>query len=901
MTVTTPQELESLIQQVKTAQAQYATFSQAQVDQIFKQAALAANRVRIPLAKQAVAETGMGLVEDKVIKNHFASELVYNKYKHEKTCGVIESDPSFGIQKIAEPVGVIAGIIPVTNPTSTTIFKALIALKTRNAIIFSPHPRAKHCTAEAARVIRDAAIAAGAPEHLIGWIDEPTVPLSQTLMQHPDIKLILATGGPGMVKAAYSSGHPSLGVGAGNTPAIIDASADIQTAVSSILLSKTFDNGMICASEQSVIVVDAVYEQVKQEFINRGAYFLSAEEKVKVADVLLTDGHLNPAIVGQSVETIANLAEIGLACLDIQSSHRPRNGRNPVPCTLPKVLMAEVEAIGTTEPFSYEKLSPILAIYRAIGFEDAVQKAGQLVEFGGRGHTAVLYVNPADTEKMVTFRNTVKTSRVLINTPASQGAIGDLYNFKLDPSLTLGCGTWGGNTVSDNVAPHHLLNVKTVSERRENMLWFRIPPKVYFKSGCLPIALQDLAGKQRAFIITDKPLFELGLVEKITTVLDEMGIKHDVFHEVEPDPTLANVNRGLAQLRSYQPDVIIAIGGGSPMDAAKVMWLMYEHPEVEFESLAVRFMDIRKRVYELPALGEKAILVAIPTTSGTGSEVTPFAVVTDEQSGIKYPLADYALTPNMAIVDPELVLNMPKKLTAYGGIDALTHALESYVSVLATEFTEGLSLQAIGLLFQYLPRAYNQGASDPEAREKVHYAATIAGLAFANAFLGICHSMAHKLGSTFHVPHGLANALMISHVIRYNATDIPFKQAIFPQYKYPHAKERYAQIADYLKLEGNSPDEKVENLVAAIEDLKRQVDIPATIKETLAANEQSFYTAVEEMAEQAFDDQCTGANPRYPLIQDLKELYILAYLGCRIEAAAFHPEEVGAEAELLPS
>ena len=900
MTVTTPEELESLIQQVKAAQAQYATFSQAQVDQIFKQAALAANSVRIPLAKQAVAETGMGLVEDKVIKNHFASELVYNKYKHEKTCGVIESDPTFGIQKIAEPVGIIAGIIPVTNPTSTTIFKALIALKTRNAIIFSPHPRAKHCTAAAARVIRDAAIAAGAPEHLIGWIDEPTVPLSQTLMQHPEIKLILATGGPGMVKAAYSSGHPSLGVGAGNTPAIIDASADIRTAVSSILLSKTFDNGMICASEQSVIVVDAVYEQVKQEFIDRGAYFLSAEEKVNVAGVLLTDGHLNPAIVGQSVETIANLAEIGLACLDIQSSHRPRNGRNPVPCTLPKVLMAEVEAIGTAEPFSYEKLSPILAIYRAISFEDAVQKAGQLVEFGGRGHTAVLYVNPADTEKMITFRNTVKTSRVLINTPASQGAIGDLYNFKLDPSLTLGCGTWGGNTVSDNVAPHHLLNVKTVSERRENMLWFRIPPKVYFKSGCLPIALQDLAGKQRAFIITDKPLFELGLVEKITTVLDEMGIKHDVFHEVEPDPTLANVNRGLAQLRSYQPDVIIAIGGGSPMDAAKVMWLMYEHPEVEFESLAVRFMDIRKRVYELPALGEKAILVAIPTTSGTGSEVTPFAVVTDEQSGIKYPLADYALTPNMAIVDPELVLNMPKKLTAYGGIDALTHALESYVSVLATEFTEGLSLQAIGLLFQYLPRAYNQGASDPEAREKVHYAATIAGLAFANAFLGICHSMAHKLGSTFHVPHGLANALMISHVIRYNATDIPFKQAIFPQYKYPHAKERYAQIADYLKLEGNSPDEKVENLVAAIEDLKRQVDIPATIKETLAANEQSFYTAVEEMAEQAFDDQCTGANPRYPLIQDLKELYILAYLGCRIEAAAFHPE-VGAEAELLPS
>jgi len=904
MKVTTPQELENLIQQVKTAQTQYATFSQAQVDHIFKHAALAANTVRIPLAKSAVEETGMGLVEDKVIKNHFASELIYNKYKHEKTCGMIEVDSTFGIQKIAEPVGIIAGIVPVTNPTATTIFKALIALKTRNAIIFSPHPRAKRCTAEAAQVVLEAAIAAGAPEHLIGWIDEPTVALSQMLMQHPDIKLILATGGPGMVKAAYSSGHPSLGVGAGNTPAIIDASADIQTAVSSILLSKTFDNGMICASEQSVIVVDTIYEQVKQEFIKRGAYFLSAEERMKVGNILLQDGHLNPAIVGQSVATIANLAEIGLSCLEAQGAQRMGNGRNPVPCTLPKVLMAEVEAIGTTEPFSYEKLSPILAIYRASTFEDAVQKAGQLVEFGGKGHTAVLYINPTHSEKIVTFRNTIKTSRVLINTPSSQGAIGDLYNFKLDPSLTLGCGTWGGNTVSENVAPHHLLNIKTVSERRENMLWFRIPPKVYFKSGCLPIALQDLAGKQRAFIVTDQPLFDLGLVEKITTVLDQMGIKHDVFHEVEPDPTLSNVNKGLALLRSYQPDVIIAIGGGSPMDAAKVMWLMYEHPEVEFESLAVRFMDIRKRVYELPELGKKAILVAIPTTSGTGSEVTPFAVVTDE-GGIKYPLADYALTPNMAIVDPDLVLNLPKRLTAYGGIDALTHALESYVSVLATEFTEGLALQAIGLLFQYLPRAYQQGAADPEAREKVHYAATIAGMAFANAFLGICHSMAHKLGSTFHVPHGLANALMISHVIRYNATDVPFKQAIFPQYKYPHAKERYAQIADYLKLAGNTPDEKVENLVVAIEDLKRQVDIPATIKETLAADEQAFYTNVEAMAEQAFDDQCTGANPRYPLIQDLKELYTLAYLGCRVDAASFypeasHPEASHPEAEDMP-
>lgn len=889
MKITNLQELETLIQQVKVAQEQYATYSQEQVDHIFKQAALAANMVRIPLAKLAVEETGMGIVEDKVIKNHFASEYVYNKYKHEKTCGVIEEDKSFGIQKVAEPVGVIAGIIPVTNPTSTTLFKALIALKTRNAIIFSPHPRAKRSTAAAAKVVVEAAIAAGAPEHLVSWMDEPTVELSQALMQHPDIKLILATGGPGMVKAAYSSGHPSLGVGAGNTPALIDETADIQTAVSSILLSKTFDNGMICASEQSVIVLDSIYDQVKQEFTDRGAYFLSPEETVQVGNVLLKDGHLNPAIVGQSAAAIAQLAGIGLVCLEYQGKHRQETEtQNPLPCTLPKVLIAEVEEIGTREPFSYEKLSPVLAMYRANGFLDAVQKAQQLVEFGGQGHTSVLYINPACLNDISYFKNSVKTSRVLINTPSSQGAIGDLYNFKLDPSLTLGCGTWGGNTISDNVAPSHLLNIKTVSERRENMLWFRVPPKIYFKYGCLAVALQELAGKQRAFIVTDKPLFDLGLVAKLTTILDEIGVKHDVFHDVEPDPTLANVNKGLELLRSYQPDVIIAIGGGSPMDAAKVMWLMYEHPEVEFDGLATRFMDIRKRVYGLPPLGQKALLVAIPTTSGTGSEVTPFAVVTDEKAGIKYPLADYALTPNMAIVDPELVLNMPKKLTAYGGIDALTHALESYVSVLATEFTEGLALEAIALLFKYLPRAYTHGAKDPEAREKVHYAATIAGMAFANAFLGICHSMAHKLGSTFHVPHGLANALMISHVIRYNATDVPFKQAIFPQYKYPHAKERYAEIADHLKLGGNTPDEKVERLVAAIEDLKHQLEIPKTIKETLPEDEQSFYSKVEPMAEQAFDDQCTGANPRYPMIHDLQELYTLAYLGCRIEASPYN-------------
>ena len=887
MQVTSIQELESLIQRVKLAQEKYATYSQEQVDFIFKQAALAANAERIPLAKLAVTETGMGIVEDKVIKNHFASEYIYNKYKHDKTCGVIEEDKSFGIQKIAEPVGIIAGIVPVTNPTSTTIFKILISLKTRNGIILSPHPKAKKCTIEAAKIILEAAKVAGVPEDIIGWIDEPTVELSKALMQHPDIKLILATGGPGMVHAAYSSGHPSLGVGAGNTPAVIDASADIQTAVSSILLSKNFDNGMICASEQSVIVVDEIYEQVKREFTCRGAYFLNNEEKYQLGNLILKEGKLNPAIVGQSVETLAKLAEIKLKR---EISGCGENIYCPLPSSY-KTLIAEVEIIGAAEPFSYEKLSPILAMYRAYNFHEAVKKADNLIEFGGPGHTAVLYTNPANIDNIAYFENIMKTGRVLINTPSSQGAIGDLYNFKLDPSLTLGCGTWGGNTISDNVAPHHLLNIKTVSQRRENMLWFRIPPKVYFKSGCLPVALQELAGKKRAFIVTDKPLFDLGVVDKVTQVLDEIGVKHDVFHNVEPDPTLSNVNQGLVLLRNYQPDIIIAIGGGSPMDAAKVMWLMYEHPDVEFKGLAMRFMDIRKRVYELPPLGQKAMLVAIPTTSGTGSEVTPFAVVTDDQVGMKYPLADYALTPNMAIVDPELVLNMPQKLTAYGGIDALTHALESYVSVMATEFTDGLALQAIALLFNYLPSAYKNGSKDPEAREKVHYAATIAGMAFANAFLGVCHSLAHKLGATFHVPHGLANALMISHVIRYNATDIPFKQAIFPQYKYPHAKQRYAQIADYLRLGGNTLDEKVKLLVEAVENLKHQVDIPQTIKETLGDEDKEFFAKVEKMAEQAFDDQCTGANPRYPLINDLKELYILAYLGCRIDAVAYHLDQ----------
>ena len=863
MKVTNIDELKLLIENVKAAQAEFATFTQEQVDRIFKQAALAANAARIPLAKAAVKESGMGVIEDKAIKNHFASEMIYNKYKNDKTCGVIESDKHFGYERIAEPVGLLAGIVPVTNPTSTTIFKSLIALKTRNGIIFSPHPHAKECTIAAAKIVLDAAVAAGAPRDIIGWIDEPTVPLSQALMQNPDIKLILATGGPGMVKAAYSSGHPSIGVGAGNTPAIIDETAHIQMAVSSIILSKTFDNGTICASEQSVVVVDAVYESVRQEFIKRGAYFLNAEERDRVRQVILTDGHLNPKIVGQTVSKIAEVAGLEI----------PGNTR---------VLIGEVEAIDKDEPFAYEKLSPILAMYRATDFHDAVEKAEALILFGGHGHTSALYTAPSNQEHIRYFENKVETSRVLINTPSSQGAIGDLYNFRLDPSLTLGCGSWGGNSVSANVTPHHLLNIKTVASRRENMLWFRIPPKIYFKFGCLPVALRDLAGKKRALIVTDRPLFELGLTKEVTDSLEEIGIAHYTFYDVEPDPSLATVRKGLAICNSFHPDVIIAFGGGSPMDAAKVMWLMYEHPDIEFEGLAMRFMDIRKRVYELPPLGEKAMMVSIPTTSGTGSEVTPFAVVTDEKSGIKYPLADYALTPNIAIVDPELTMNMPKRLTAYGGIDALTHAIEAYVSVLASEYTNGLALEAIRLLFKYLPSAYKNGAKDPKAREKVHYAATIAGMAFANAFLGVCHSIAHQLGGTCHIPHGLANALMISHVIRYNATDVPFKQATFSQNKYPNSTWRYAQIANYLNLGGETDEEKVEKLIEAVEELKRQVEIPATIQEVLLEQgvaDDFFLAHVEEMADRAFDDQCTGANPRYPLIADLKQLLIQAYLG----------------------
>ncbi|MFB6275753.1 MAG: bifunctional acetaldehyde-CoA/alcohol dehydrogenase [Halothece sp.] len=872
MSVTNFSELETLISEVKLAQAEYANYSQEQVDAIFKKAALVANMNRIPLAKLAVEETGMGVPEDKVIKNHFASEIIYNKYKHEKTCGVIEADGHYGIHKIAEPLGVLAGIVPTTNPTSTTVFKALLALKTRNAIIFSPHPRAKQCTIEAAKIVRQAAVEAGAPANIIGWIDEPTIELSQALMQHPSINLILATGGPGMVKAAYSSGKPSLGVGAGNTPAVIDETANIQMAVSSILISKTFDNGMICASEQSVIVVDEVYDAVKQEFIDRGAYFLSPEEADQIREVLVVEGRINPKIVGQSVAKIAEIAGIHVT-------------------DQVKVLIGEVSDISLEEAFAHEKLCPVLAMYHAQDFAEATKKGQQLISLGGRGHTSVLYTAPENHARILHFESILTTGRVLINTPSSQGAIGDLYNFKLDPSLTLGCGTWGGNSVSENVAPHHLLNIKTVSQRRENMLWFRIPPKIYFKFGCLPVALQELQGKKRAFLVTDQPLFDMGFLKQVTEVLDEIGVEHQVFYDVEPDPKLATINKGLDAMNRFQPDVIIAFGGGSPMDAAKIMWLMYEHPEIEFEGVATRFMDIRKRVYQLPPLGEKAMLVAVPTTSGTGSEVTPFAVVTDEKTGIKYPLADYALTPNMAIIDPELVMHLPKRLTAYGGIDALTHALEAYVSVVATEFTQGLALEAVELLFQYLPQAYKDGAHDSVAREKVHYAATIAGMAFANSFLGICHSLAHKLGATFHVPHGLANALMISHVIRYNTTDAPFKQAIFPQYEYPHAKERYARLADYLQLGGDTLDEKVENLIGAIENLKQELDIPLTIKETLQGNDREFYEKLETLAEQAFDDQCTAANPRYPLIKDLKELYVLAYQGCRLDSQMYHSSE----------
>ena len=862
MKVTTPAELKERIISIRKAQKKFSTYTQEQVDEIFRQAAMAANNARIELAKMAVQETGMGLIEDKVIKNHFASEYIFNQYKDEKTCGVIETDAAFGITKIAEPIGVIAAVVPTTNPTSTAIFKALIALKTRNGIIFSPHPRAKRSTIAAAKIILDAAVKAGAPEGIIGWIDEPSVELSQIVMTQSD--LTLATGGPGMVKAAYSSGKPAIGVGAGNTPAIIDETAHLKMAVNSILLSKTFDNGVICASEQSVIVLDEVYNEVKAEFEERGAYILKGEETDKVRQVILINGVLNANIVGQSAYKIATLAGV----------------------TVPestKILIGEVKSVELEEPFSHEKLSPILAMYHAKNFDEALQKAVRLVELGGFGHTSVLYTDQVRSiDRIEKFGTAMKTGRTIINMPSSQGAIGDIYNFKLAPSLTLGCGSWGGNSVSENVGVKHLLNIKSVANRRENMLWFRVPEKIYFKYGCMPVALRELKeqGKKKAFIVTDKVLYNLGFIDPVIKVLEEMSIDYKVFFDVEPDPTLATARRGAAEMISFEPDTIIALGGGSPMDAAKIMWVLYEHPHERFEDLAMRFMDIRKRVYAFPKMGGKASFVAIPTTAGTGSEVTPFAVITDENTGIKYPLADYELTPDMAIVDAELMMKMPRTLTAASGIDGLTHALESYVSVLASEYTNGLALEAIRLIFKYLPDAYNEGTINIKAREKMAHATTIAGMAFANAFLGICHSLAHKLGATHHVAHGVANGLLISEVIRFNAVDNPRKQTAFPQYKYPNAKWRYARIADYLQLGGTTDEEKVELLIEAIEDLKAKVGIPASIKEYGIA-ENSFYATLDIMSEQAFDDQCTGANPRYPLISELKQLYIKAYEGKR--------------------
>ena len=858
MKVTNMDELLERISQIREAQKIYSTYTQEQVDEIFRQAALAANNARIKLAKMAVEESGMGIVEDKVIKNHFASEYIYNKYKNEKTCGVIEKDEAFGITKVAEPIGVVAAVVPTTNPTSTAIFKALICLKTRNGIIFSPHPRAKHATIEAARIVLEAAVKAGAPKNIIGWIDEPSLELSQKVMSECDITL--ATGGPGMVKAAYSSGKPAIGVGAGNTPAIIDDTAHIKMAVSSILMSKTFDNGVICASEQTVLVMDSIYNEVRKEFADRGAYFLKSDEIDKVRKTIIVNGGLNAKIVGQSAFKIAELAGVSV----------PEDA---------KVLIGEVESVELEEEFSHEKLSPVLGMYRVKTFDEALAKAERLVELGGFGHTSVLYTNTQiSKDRVKRFGATMKTGRTIINMPSTQGAIGDIYNFKLAPSLTLGCGSWGGNSVSENVGPKHLINIKSVAERRENMLWFRMPEKVYFKYGSLGVALPELKEmkKKKAFIVTDRVLAELGYVDKITKVLDENGIDFRVFSEVAPDPTLAIARKGAEAMRSYNPDVIIALGGGSPMDAAKIMWVLYEHPEVNFHDLAMTFMDIRKRVYPFPKMGEKAMMVSIPTSAGTGSEVTPFAVITDEKTGVKYPLADFELMPNMAIVDAELMMNMPKGLTAASGIDALVHAIEAYVSVLASEFTNGLALEAIRLVFKYLPQAYNEGTTNVKAREKMAHASTIAGMAFANAFLGICHSMAHKLGAEHHIAHGVANGILIDHVIRFNAVDNPRKQASFPQYKYPNAKWRYAKIAEHLNLGGKNDDEKVENLIKAIQNLKKQINLPSTIAEC-GVTKEAFYSTLDSMTEDAFDDQCTGANPRYPLMSELKEMYINAY------------------------
>ena len=856
--------LETLSQrlaEIRNAQKKYATYTQEQVDKIFLAASLAANKARIELAKMAVEETGMGVVEDKVIKNHYASEYIYNKYRYEKTCGVIEEDKAYGIKKVAEPIGVIAAVIPTTNPTSTAIFKSLLALKTRNGIIISPHPRAKKSTIAAAKIVLEAAVAAGAPEGIIGWIDVPSLELTNTVMKEADI--ILATGGPGMVRAAYSSGKPAVGVGAGNTPAIIDDSADIVLAVNSIIHSKTFDNGMICASEQSVIVLDGVYEAVKDEFMNRGCYFLNEEELNKVRKTIIINGALNAKIVGQSAATIASLAHVNV----------PEGT---------KILIGEVESVDLSEEFAHEKLSPVLAMYHAKDIEDAFQKAERLIADGGYGHTSSIYLNTiTEQEKLKEFSERMKTCRILVNTPSSQGGIGDIYNFKLAPSLTLGCGSWGGNSVSENVGVKHLINIKTIAERRENMLWFRVPEKVYIKKGCLPVALDELKhvmNKKRAFIVTDKFLYTNGNANPIIEKLKEMDMEYAVFFDVEPDPTLACAKRGAEQMTSFKPDCIIALGGGSAMDAAKIMWVLYEHPEVDFLDMAMRFMDIRKRIYTFPKMGEKAYFIAIPTSAGTGSEVTPFAVITDEATGVKYPLADYELLPKMAIVDADFHMTAPKGLTSASGIDAVTHCLEAYASLMATDYTDGLAIQALKVIFEYLPRAYNDGPHDPEAREKMANAATMAGMAFANAFLGVCHSMAHKLGAFHHLPHGIANALMIDEVIRFNSAEVPAKMGTFPQYDHPHTLRRYAEVSEALGFGGKTDQEKVENLIKAIDELKVKIGIKPTIKDYVP-DEKDFLDRLDAMVEQAFDDQCTGANPRYPLMSEIKQMYLNAYYG----------------------
>ena len=855
------ESLEAALKRVRAAQKKFAEYSQSQVDSIFKAAAAAADRQRIPLARLAVEETGMGVVEDKVIKNHYAAEYIYNAYRDTKTCGVIEEDKEYGITRIAEPIGVIAAVIPTTNPTSTAIFKTLLALKTRNGIIISPHPRAKSSTAEAARTVLEAAVAAGAPEDIIAWIDKPSLEMTNFIMKEAD--LILATGGPGMVHAAYSSGKPAIGVGAGNTPAVIDTSADITLAVNSIIHSKTFDNGMICASEQSVIVLDKVYKKIKKEFADRGCYFLDRDETNKVRKTVIINGALNAKIVGQTAKTIADLAGV----------HVPDGT---------KILIGEVESVEPTEEFAHEKLSPVLAMYKAKDAEDAFSKAERLIADGGYGHTSSIYLNPiTEKEKLAEFARRMKTCRILVNTPSSQGGIGDLYNFKLSPSLTLGCGSWGGNSVSENVGVKHLLNIKTVAERRENMLWFRSPEKVYIKKGCLPIALEELKEinpRKKAFIVTDRFLYENGCTRPVTEKLGEMGIAYTVFSEVEPDPTLKIAKKGAEMMTNFAPDVIIAIGGGSAMDAAKIMWVLYEHPDADFTDMAMRFSDIRKRIYTFPKMGEKAYFIAVPTSAGTGSEVTPFAVITDSDTGIKYPLADYELMPDMAIVDADLQMSAPKGLTAASGIDAVSHSMEAFASMLATDYTDSLALRSLKIMFEYLPRAYENGANDPEAREKTANAATMAGMAFANAFLGVCHSMAHKLGAFHHLPHGIANALMLDEVIRFNSADVPAKMGTFPQYAYPHTKARYAEIADYLNLGGKTDEEKVENLIAALDVLKDKIGIKKTIRDYVP-NEEDFLNRLDSMTEQAFDDQCTGANPRYPLMSEIKQMYLNAYYG----------------------